>query len=77
MVGFRYYSCNQASRLHLNGWVKNNPDGTVEILAEGEKKDLEELIQWCHKGPSSAVVTRVDKSWLDYQGDLNDFSVKY
>ena len=77
MVGFRYHACHQASHLHLNGWVRNNPDGTVEILAEGEKKDLEELIEWCHKGPSSAVVTGVDKSWLDYQGNLNDFSVSY
>ena len=75
MVGFRYYTCSQASRLNINGWVKNKADGSVEIMAEGGKEDVEALIQWCHKGPSSAVVKKVDCKWLDYKGDLRDFSI--
>jgi acylphosphatase len=75
MVGFRYYTVNQASQLSITGWVRNNRDGSLEIVAEGEKENLEELIRWCHKGPSSAAVERVEKYWSDFKGDFNDFSV--
>lgn len=75
MVGFRYYTVNQASTLNITGWVRNNRDGSVEIVAEGKKENLEELIHWCHKGPSSAAVERVEEYWSDFKGDFKDFSV--
>lgn len=75
MVGFRYHTFSQATGLNINGWVRNKADGSVEIMAEGRKEDVEELIQWCHKGPPSAAVKKVNCSWLDYKGDQKDFSI--
>ena len=57
-VCFRASTQKQASKLQLDGWVKNRPDGDVEILVRGEAAVLDEFIAWCHKGP---VFARVDQ----------------
>jgi acylphosphatase len=49
-VFFRDSSQRKAKELDLSGWIKNEPDGTVRITAEGEEKDLKELIEWCRAG---------------------------
>lgn len=77
MVGFRYHTCSQASRLNIKGWVRNNRDGSVEIVAEGEENDLSELIRWCQKGPPSAEVERVKESWSGFNGEFKDFSIRF
>lgn len=43
-VGFRYYAVNKANQLGLNGWVKNLPDGTVEMEVQGEEPLIDQLI---------------------------------
>jgi len=50
-VGFRYQTNKLAQGLQLTGWVRNAPDGTVEILAQGEKKNLTRLLTWARQGP--------------------------
>ena len=58
-----YYrdSCRQmAQRLGVNGWVRNCPDGAVEVVAEGGRNDLDALASWCRHGPPRAVVTAVE-----------------
>lgn len=77
MVGFRYNTVSKASQLDIKGWVRNNRNGSVEIMAEGRREDVEELVKWCHKGPSGAVVKSVDYNWLDYVGDFKDFSINF
>lgn len=62
-VGFRYSTHDQAVRLGLKGWVRNLPDSRVEAEFEGEKDDLETMLEWCHEGPRLANVTRVDSEW--------------
>ena len=55
-VFFRAATLEQAGRLGLKGWVRNCPDGSVEVVAEGERKKIEELVSWCHHGPPGAHV---------------------
>lgn len=55
-VGFRFHTQDQALKLGISGYVKNMPDGSVYIEAEGSETSLNEFLSWCHKGPSWARV---------------------
>ena len=57
-VGFRFYTHKKANELGITGFVKNEPDGSVYIEAEGDEVPLDHFVLWCHKGPQWA---RVDK----------------
>ena len=72
-VCFRMYAEEEAVGRGLTGWIRNLPSGQVETLLEGDKKAIEEMAQWCHKGPPAAKVTRVEVEWETYRGDFNDF----
>jgi acylphosphatase len=76
-VAFRAYTVREARRLGLAGWVRNLPNGCVELVAQGEQRDLETLEAWCHQGPPRASVSDVETQWLDSAGDLGPFSVRY
>ena len=75
-VFFRDSSRIEARKLNLYGWVKNTTDGTVEILAEGEDKDLKKFVEWCKYGPDHAEVEKVDVKWLDSANQFTDFLIK-
>ncbi len=74
-VFFRASTQSQASEHSLTGWVRNLPDGTVEIHAEGEKENLDRFIEWCRQGPPAANVQRLDLDWVASQS-LSDFEVR-
>jgi len=76
-VGFRYYTLETAQNLGLVGWVKNLWDGTVEVWAEGPKKDVQSLIAAVRQGPSMAFVQRVDLEWYTPKGSFDTFRVRY
>jgi acylphosphatase len=57
------------------GWVRNNRDGTVEAVLEGELEPVEHVVDFCHKGPRGAEVERVDVSEESQEG-LTGFSVR-
>ncbi len=59
-VFFRAYTQETAIQLNLRGWVKNNPEGTVEALFEGDQKQVEKMLEWCKLGPSSAIVEQIN-----------------
>jgi acylphosphatase len=59
-VGFRWFVRETARDLGLAGWVRNRPDGTVEVAAEGSAVTLERLRDELRKGPPGAAVTSVD-----------------
>ncbi|UYZ57532.1 acylphosphatase [Hymenobacter latericus] len=59
-VFFRQSSQQEARRLGLSGYARNEPDGTVTIEAEGPADALGALEQWCHQGPPAARVDRVE-----------------
>lgn len=64
-VCYRASTQKIGTKLNLDGWVKNLPDGSVEIQACGETLELEQLIAWCHKGPVFAKVDQVIVKELD------------
>jgi len=66
-VGFRYYAQKQAQELSLSGFVKNRPDGSVYIEAEGNPDQIEAFVMWCEAGPSWARVSKVEKQWIPAQ----------
>lgn len=74
-VFFRVYAKQKAEEFGLTGWVKNAPNGKVEILAEGDEKDLKELARWCYNGPSGARVEKTTVKWEDYKGEFNEFKI--
>ncbi len=59
-VAFRWRANEEAERLGVTGWVRNEPDGTVRSHAEGPVEAVDSFIDWCRRGPRSAVVERVD-----------------
>ncbi len=69
-VGYRYSTMDEASRLGINGWVRNVPDGRVEAVFEGSKTVIEEMIAWCRKGPRGALVKDVAVEYEPPQGLL-------
>lgn len=75
-VGFRYHARKQAQMLGLSGWVKNQSDGSVLIVAEGDIDLLEQLVGWCHEGPRSARVHQVAVKKEEPRG-IEGFDVKY
>ena len=58
-VWFRDSARGRARELGLNGFVRNEPDGSVFVHAEGDQRALKQLIDWCHEGPPLAQVERV------------------
>jgi acylphosphatase len=74
-VGFRYYTHKTAVELGIKGFVKNRPDGTVYIEAEGEEGSLASFIAWCHRGPAWARVDDVQIHEQPVQ-DYTGFSVR-
>ena len=59
-VGFRFAVEREARSRGVAGWVRNRPDGTVEAVFEGEREDVEALVDFCRRGPRGAEVDRVD-----------------
>jgi acylphosphatase len=76
-VFFRQHTQEMAFRLGVKGWVRNRRDGCVEAVFEGDKERVDQIVQWCHRGPSEARVTKVHHFWEDYRGEFEDFSVNY
>lgn len=75
-VFFRQSTVDEARRLGLHGWVRNLPDGRVEVLAEGERARLEELARFCGRGPPAARVEGVDAEWVEFGGELAPFTAR-
>ena len=74
-VFFRDTVRRHAQSRGLAGWVRNNPDGTVEAVFEGEPEAVERLVSFVHEGPSGAVVERVDVVDEEDEG-LSGFGIR-
>ncbi len=73
-VFFRAEAQDRASSFGLSGWVRNNLDGTVEAVFEGDRERVESMVEWCRRGPSGAVVENVEVAWEEPRGEAG-FSV--
>ncbi len=72
-VGFRYFARRNALKLGLEGYAKNLPDGSVEVIAEGEEEDLLKLLDALKRGNAYSEVERVDYSLKSPQNDVSGF----
>ncbi len=74
-----YFRANTAEKARSNGvagWVRNNSNGAVEAVFEGEKDAVNKVIEWCRTGPLAARVDNVQVRWEEYNSEFNGFSVR-
>lgn len=74
-VFFRSSTRREALRLGVAGWVRNLSDGRVEALFEGDSNKVNEMIEFCKNGPSSAIVEKIEVFWEAHVGDIGDFRI--
>ena len=84
MVGFRVFAEQTAARIEretnteITGWVRNLPDGsTVEVVAEGDRSALNQLLEELQIGPPTAIVRTVKADWTAPTGDLTPFELRH
>ena len=75
-VFFRQTAAREARDLSLSGWVRNQMDGTVAVVAEGNEPALQQFLAFLQEGPSAAQVQRVDEEWLEATGEFSSFQVR-
>jgi len=76
-VNFRAFAQRHARALELTGYVRNlYPEGAVEVVAEGQREQLEQLLRQLEIGPRGAWVKRVEASWPEYTGAYDRFEIK-
>lgn len=76
-IFFRYETRKMAYRRNVTGWVRNLSDGRVEAVFEGEKRDVDEMIAFCRRGPEGAVIKDVEISWEEPTGEFRGFQIRY
>lgn len=74
-VGYRAWVKREAEDLKLRGWVRNRDDGTVELVVEGNLKQLEKLIKQCWIGPEVCEVKQVHVVWQTATGEFTTFEI--
>jgi len=75
-VGYRVFALREAGRLELDGFVSNEADGSVRIVAEGARIDLEALLERLADGPPAAIVERVIPRWEPARGLGTGFRIE-
>lgn len=68
-VFFRMETMRAAQRFGVFGWVRNMRDGTVEAVFEGQKSQVDAILEWCQQGPANAQVTDVKTQTEAYSGN--------
>jgi len=76
-VFFRDHTRRWANSLGLTGWVRNLVDNRVEVLAEGDKERLEDLVARLKQGPPMSEVRGVEVTWGDFRGEFGDFRITW
>ena len=76
-VGFRFYTRDVALEIGVKGWVKNLPDGTVEIVAEGSKEEIEAFMKQLKKGYLGRNIYGIEEREEPYKGDLGSFEITF
>jgi acylphosphatase len=76
-VGFRHFTRKLAESYGIKGYVRNVPDGSVEVVAEGDTQVLKAFLDEVKIGPRFGSVSRVDEEWLEARGDLSGFTYEF
>jgi acylphosphatase len=74
-VAYRQSAAEEAQRLGVCGWVRNLPDGRVEVVAEGERPAIEALVAWCRRGPRLARVDDIRITHEPFRGEFDAFRI--
>ncbi|HOP85891.1 MAG TPA: acylphosphatase [Syntrophorhabdaceae bacterium] len=74
-VFFRHFTSQQAKQLGIKGWVRNLPDGRVEMVCEGGEDSIEKIIAWSRRGPQGAVVEDIEVRYEEYKNEFTDFKI--
>lgn len=75
-VYYRAHARDKALRLGVTGWIRNLPDGAVEVVLEGNEPAVRAMLDWCRRGSPRAAVTGVAVTWEPYTGEFCRFSVR-
>ena len=75
-VGYRFSAKQQAEQLGITGWVKNRPNGHVEIMAEGYQQQLNQLLTWAQNGPQFANVDDIVINNLTAHNEFDQFTIR-
>jgi len=76
-VNYRYFVQRHAESMGITGYVRNLDDGSVEVVAEGDKEKLAQLIAKLEVGPRAARVERVEVDWGQYSGKYRVFDIAF
>ncbi len=76
-VFFRYETQALAEELGVKGWVRNTPGGRVEAVFEGEREKVEQMLDFCRRGPPGARVTDVEVKWESYLEEFSSFNIRF
>ncbi len=76
-VFFRSETRREARRHNVTGWVRNLSDGRVEAVFEGEQGDVDELIEFCRRGPAGARVAKIEVNKEAYTGEVDEFRISW
>ena len=76
-VFFRATTQKVARKYCLTGYVRNEPDRSVKIVAEGKKHLLEKFVEWCYKGSEPSKVDSVNVKWEEYRDEFDGFEITY
>ncbi|MCS7180508.1 MAG: acylphosphatase [bacterium] len=76
-VGFRWYTERIGNRMELGGWVRNLPDGRVEIVVEGDEKKLDDFIEELKKGYLGRNIKEIVKIEEKYIGEFDKFEIRF
>jgi acylphosphatase len=75
-VWFRQSTCNMAREQRLTGWCRNNSDGTISAVFEGEEPAVERAVTWCAHGPDMARVDNLHVKKLAATGEFGSFEIR-
>ena len=76
-VAYRYFAEKYAKSFGITGWVKNLYDGRVEVLAEGDRNDLDCFLARLKEGPRLALIEDFDVTWEEFANEFQDFQITF
>lgn len=76
-VGFRKFVKAKADQLGVRGYVRNLPDGTVEVVAQADQQTLERFVEEIKHGPERAAVERFTREEINTEVDRDEFEIRY
>ena len=75
-VSYRANARRKAVEYGLGGYVANQPDGSVQIVAEGDPTQIDRFVAWCSHGPKVAIVTQLSVDRTEATGEFRDFQIR-